>query len=255
MSDIATKLTAIAENQQRVYNAGYGKGDGDGRTAGYNYGWNDGLQQGVVDGKQAEYDRFWDAYQQNGKKTDYDNCFGGTGWAEATFNPKYDIHHINGNSYMMFRKCGITNLEEAIKASGKSVTIDSYRLQYTFQYSQTLQVIGGIVFTVPLTHIDGAFQYCNKLKKIQTLQISENAIKLDFNNIPLLEDVSFTGTIPVNITFANSPNLTFDSVQSIIDHLKDLSGQTSQKVTFHSSVIMRMTPEQADAITTKNWTF
>lgn len=58
---IAEKLTTVAENQQRVYDAG----------------------------KQAEYDRFWDAYQQNGTRGSYSYAFGGVAWTDETLKPKY----------------------------------------------------------------------------------------------------------------------------------------------------------------------
>lgn len=228
---VSTRLIIVADNQQKVHEAGH------------------------IAGRQAEHDRFWDIYQNYGKRTVYDNCFGGEGWTEETFKPKYDIYHKNSIAYMIFRRCGFINLEEVIKASGKKVTIESGILQYVFQYSQLLEVIGGIDFTVPITKVTGAFQYCNKLKKIQTLEISDIATQLEFTNIPLLEDVSFTGTIPVNISFAQSPNLTSDSVQSIIDHLKDLTGQPTQTLTVHQSVRNRMTSDQVSKIVDqKNWT-
>ena len=54
MSDIATKLTTIAENQQKVYAAGYAKGQAAGGDTEAAY------QQGVVDGKQAGIDAMID---------------------------------------------------------------------------------------------------------------------------------------------------------------------------------------------------
>lgn len=41
-------------------------------------------------GKQAEYDRFWDEFQQNGLRKDYWYAFSGTGWPKV-LNPKYNI--------------------------------------------------------------------------------------------------------------------------------------------------------------------
>lgn len=40
-------------------------------------------------GKQAEYDNFWDFYQQNGLKPDYNSAF--RGWKDELYNPKYPI--------------------------------------------------------------------------------------------------------------------------------------------------------------------
>jgi hypothetical protein len=43
-------------------------------------------------------------------------------------------------------------------------------------------------------------------------------------------------------------------MQSIIDHLKDLTGQTPQKLTFHATAGGKLTDVQKAAITAKNWT-
>lgn len=68
----AEKLTTIAENMPKVYEAG----------------------------KNAAYDAFWDAYQQNGERVNYHTGFAGKGWNEHAFKPKYDIKPTT--AYMMF---------------------------------------------------------------------------------------------------------------------------------------------------------
>ena len=70
-----------------------------------------------------------------------------------------------------------------------------------------------------------------------------------------LEEVRFVpGTIPVSIGFGTSQKLSTESVQSIIDGLADLTGQTAQSLTFSKSTGQRLTDEQKAAITAKNWT-
>ena len=116
---IAEKLQTIAENEQRVYDAGaskgynngkadgitegydqghtegynegYGKGSYDGRAEGFQQGEAQGRAEGIEEGKQAEYDRFWDGYQGNGNATYYNHRFAGQGWNRETFRPKYNI--------------------------------------------------------------------------------------------------------------------------------------------------------------------
>lgn len=200
------------------------------------------------------YDRFWDLYQNNGKRVDYQNAFSGIGWTEETFKPKYDIINTGYPNYMIFRRCGIVDLGKAIRDSGKQVVFDNNMLQFTFQQSPNLEVIDGISFPTLLTYVSGAFTYCDKLRKIQTLPISENATQLEFTNIPALEEISFSGVIPVKISFAQSSKLTTESVQSIIDCLADLTGQTTQTLTFHADVKAKLTAEQTAAIAAKNWT-
>ena len=57
---------------------------------------------GKQSGKQAEYDAFWDIYQQNGNRTNYRNAFAGHGWTPDNFKPKYDIRPTSDGAYMMF---------------------------------------------------------------------------------------------------------------------------------------------------------
>ncbi len=60
-------------------------------------------------------------------------------------------------------------------------------------------------------------------------------------------------SIKVNLVCSYSPYLSNESIQSIIDGLADLTGQTSQKITFHSSVVLKLTDEQKLTILLKNW--
>lgn len=81
---IAQKLATIAANSPRVYAAGETKG--------------------VEEGKQAEYDAFWDAYQQNGARRAYENAFGGNGWTAQTLKPKFNIV-VEGSMASLFQYC------------------------------------------------------------------------------------------------------------------------------------------------------
>jgi hypothetical protein len=67
------------------YDAGYNKGHHDG----YEHGEADGISQGTEIGKQEEYDRFWNVYQQNGTRTNYSYAFAGESWTDEAINPKY----------------------------------------------------------------------------------------------------------------------------------------------------------------------
>jgi len=58
----------------------------------------DRYDEGVADGKKAEYDRFWDVIQQNGERTNYINMFSNRGWTRETFKPKYAICPQSANA-------------------------------------------------------------------------------------------------------------------------------------------------------------
>jgi hypothetical protein len=75
-----------------------------------------------------------------------------------------------------------------------------------------------------------------------------------FTLCTFLKNITFEGVIGNSVSFSDSDKLTNASVDSIIDHLKDLTGATEQTLTFHKDVGANMTEEQKAAITAKNWT-
>ena len=87
---IAEKLTAIAENEQRVFDAGYNKGLAEGG----------GYDEGFADGKQAEQDAFMDIYQENGNRSNYAYAFYGRGWTDETYKLKHNITTSGAFGYM-----------------------------------------------------------------------------------------------------------------------------------------------------------
>ena len=103
----------------------------------------------------------------------------------------------------------------------------------------------------------------NFLTKIQALETidgtplnlsSATNVQNMFSNIFSLVDARFVAnSIKLSISFANSPNLSTDTIQSIIDGLADLTGGTAQTLTLHSTVGAKLTDEQKATITAKNW--
>lgn len=75
-----------------------------------------------------------------------------------------------------------------------------------------------------------------------------------FTTTPALKEVRFVKeSIPLNISFAQSANLSTDTIQSIIDGLADLTGGTAQTLTLHATVGAKLTDTQKATITAKNW--
>ena len=75
-----------------------------------------------------------------------------------------------------------------------------------------------------------------------------------FTNCTALKNITFEGTIGNSISFASSPLLTTESIDSIINALQDLTGATSKTLTVHADVYDRMVADGKDAlVTAKNW--
>lgn len=248
--NIAEQLQTIADNVPKVYQAGYD----DGAAAGG--GGGGGYEQGYEAGKQAEYDAFWDAFQDNGNQTNYESAFYKY-WTEANFKPKYDIILGSGETNKsMFNNSRINgDLVEICEKQG--ITIDfakCTRFEHTFYGTRFTRV--GIIDARNATVTSGMFAYSVNLKTIDKIIMAEATVLANnaFGGCTALENITFDGVINTNVNLANSSNFSVASVQSIIDHLKDLTGATAKTLTFHKDVGNKLTQAQKDAISAKNWT-
>lgn len=101
----------------------------------------------------------------------------------------------------------------------------------------------------------GMFQNCSSLKEVRLLNFDKitvaNYQKNVFQNCKALIEVRFVAnTIHWSISFADSPLLSAESVQSIIDGLATVT--TAQTITFHKDIVL--TDEQTQTINEKGWT-
>lgn len=174
---------------------------------------------GFEAGKQAEYDAFWDTYQQNGNRSDYANAFSGKGWTNETFRPKYDI--ISNQSYMLFRYCGIVgNLGDVIRATGKKVILEG-NIQMAFNNTR-LEIIDGVEFSGVITNLGDTFNFNSSLVEIKMpLLVGEKTANINgFNGCTNLEEVRFDGTICINgLNLQWSKKLSKASIENVISCL------------------------------------
>lgn len=204
-------------------------------------------------GKKAQYDAFWDATQDYGNRTEYRYAFMGTGWKDC-FVPKYDIKPRNAEC--MFWNSTIPNIEEAFRNSGiafdTSNCINGFRL-----FANTSTEV------IPQLDLTSGGYWCevvanSEVRVIRKIILNDKGdanTGAFFHGANKLEEVRFEGVIPAYaINLQACANLSNESVQSIIDHLKDLTGATTQTLTFHKDVGARLTEAQKATITAKNWT-
>ena len=124
------------------------------------------------------------------------------------------------------------------KTSAKEIDISEFPVliksaTQTFYHNYNVEVI------------KGEFRFSDDVSNITNM----------FGSTTNLKEVRFAkNTIKLSIAFAQSPLLSDDSIQSIIDGLMDLTGQTAQTLTFHADVKAKLTAEQIATITSKNWT-
>jgi hypothetical protein len=202
--------------------------------------------------KNEAYEDFWDAYQQNGERTDYRGAFSGAGWANL-FTPKYSMQPTLATS--MFECSYIANIQAELENAG--VTLDLSKATNAQQmFAQSCTTHLGVLDLSNCEYIHYLFYYARWLETVDEIILSEKVkMAIDaFEQCSALKNITFGGVITQSLTFAQSSQLTDASVQSIIDHLKDLTGSTAQTLTLHATVGAALTAEQKAAITAKNWT-
>lgn len=226
------KLITIAENQQKVYDAG----------------------------KKAGYDAFWDEYQRNGTRRNYQYGFGGGGWTDETFKPKYDITAEYANN--MFTSASIADLKACLERSGVSLDFSNCvnSSAYIFQDSD-IQIAGTLNFT-SATSLNYTFYKATKLKSVDLLIFPDNGNttfnkNYSFGQCAALEHIIFEGCIgQQNFNMQWSTKLDHESLMSIINCLQDKSSDTSGTVwaiTIGATNKAKLTTEELEIAYQKGW--
>ena len=168
-----------------------------------------------------EYDRFWDAYQDYGKRTDCRLLFGGHGWSKRLFRPKYDIR-VN-NAEMMFYMSNMSfDLVEHLESIGRTIDFsNATSLWYTFSNCQFTRI--GVISAEKCTSTyltDQAFRNATKLVTIDGIICSDKTVFNDnaFNGSSALQNITFSGTLATSgLALRNSTKLSRASIESLIN--------------------------------------
>lgn len=189
---IADKLTTIAENVHKVYEAG----------------------------KQAGTDEFWGAYQGYGNRADCRYMFSGTYWNSYTFKPQHKIRPIDG-SYM-FYICGYNaDLAQVLDDLGVSLDLSRCTAYNAMFYSSKFTRLPKILdkFTSNAISI---FNGCTNLATIDEIELekditNDSHYRDAFTGCTALENIRFTGEgkLAANISFESCTKLTKESLISI----------------------------------------
>ena len=103
------------------------------------------------------------------------------------------------------------------------------------------------------TNFSQMFANCNSLTTISQLDVSNGTNFANmFSYCPKLANIAFVeNSIKFSISFAQSPLLSDESIQSIINGLATVD--TAQTLTLHADVKAKLTESQIAQITSKNW--
>lgn len=203
-------------------------------------------------GEKSEYDKFWDAYQENGNKTNYsiyNGAFVGRDWTDDLFKPKYPMYVTDAQ--MMFRQTGISDLTKA------GVVLDFSRCA-AFNYAFAFSAITKLP-TIDLSSATNTATAFNdgKFKDLSLIVSETTPVTTMLSGTEYLENLTINGVIGTNNPrFDDSTVLTHESLLSILNALKDYSGDTSGtewKVTLGNVNLAKLSEDDIAIAEEKGW--
>ena len=196
-------------------------------------------------GKQSQYDAFWNAYQNKGKRTNYNYSFCGYGWKTGSFYPKYDMkpseadnmfsNHNDENQQTDRNK---VDLVERLAECG--VTLDfsnCTNLTSVFDTNYWLTRVG-VIDIRKATKVSYMFRW-NFIYTIDKIIVDETSKLSNMFTDTAVKNVAFEGYIGQSLSITNS-GLTKESAKNIIlNNIPNYAGtekEGSYSLKFHDNV-------------------
>lgn len=242
------------------YEKGFAEGKTKGHAEGYEKGYNTGLTEGTETGYQKGYN---EASSENYLRICNRPNFAGLGlFDKEDVVLNFDYAYLA--SQMIYTNWGDvgynnTTVKHLTVNFAQQLLNTAQMFCYTADYDNILERITiNADFSKSVSALQ-LFSHCTALRVVDGTPLDLSSVTR-INHFAAyctaLEEVRFApNTIKVDITFAHNGKLSNATIQSIVDGLADLTGGTAQKVTFHTDVLLKLTPEQTDTIFAKNWTF
>ena len=207
-------IKKINDKLDLVYETAYDKG----YEVGYGESYDKGFDKGFIDGQQAEYDKFWDNFQENGNRANYANAFINNGWNNETFNPKYPISPTADASYA-FDNIGLTDfdfVEKGIVLDLRNATL----VTYMFRNAKGVKRIGVFDCYASRKNINRPF-YKSNIETIDEFVFYEDSVyNATFSAVDKLKNLTCSGVIASNdLTFVTCTLLSKNSLTSVINCL------------------------------------
>ncbi len=194
-------------------------------------------------GKTAEWNAFWDAFQDNGNRRKYGYAFYGTTWNDITFKPKYDII-LDGNDgrtgFAVFSFSYITDLAKICEEQG--IVIDGTKFAPSTN-QDWFNACYNLTRTPPIPVNENFrygyfYGYCTRLHTVEGFYVHENVTFANnvFSSCGELQNLTVIGTIGqsgLNVQW--STKLSKASIKSVMTALSTTtSGLT---VTFSKTAV------------------
>ena len=205
IESVTEKLIRASENMEKVFSSGY--------------------EKGTRDGSFAEWNSFWDIFQANGERRNYNAAFKGGFFNRDNFKPKYDIiieGYASGNGAFWGLNKGKEPLDLAEHCNALGIRIDFSTCEHTYEAFREARVsrIGELDLS-SATYMDYMFYNTTALKTIDKIISSETTnwvpnIFLDTGGS--LTHCIFEGIIAKNFNIFDT-NLDKESLVSVINTL------------------------------------
>lgn len=218
---IADKLTTIAENEQRVYDAG------------------------LNTGKEYQNNLLWGALTNEGTRTNYNSYFSGGMWDDETFRPTHIIKPTEANS--AFNQMKLAKLPKGM--------VDFSNCQ-----SANIAFNGGQFVELELDlskciSMNWAFSNLPNLETMTlTFTTASQGTNEPFANLPKLKNLTINGELDFSTSWKSATLLTVESLLSLINALYDYSATTTRPtLTIGSTNLAKLTDAQKAIATQKGW--
>ena len=188
---IAEKLTEVAENVPKVYEAG----------------------------KETQHTEFWNGVENSVKAKGYAYLFAGKGWNDTTFKPTFDIAPT-GSANNLFYASNISNIKQSLKDCGIKLDL-SRATSATTAFNVTATTALPEIDLRNCTAHNSVFAWSGSLQSIDKVYFAEGvAVTSCFQDCGNLTHVMFGGTFAsTGLDLQWSTRLDDESIVSIIDAL------------------------------------
>ena len=217
-------------------------------------------------GVKSEYDKFWDAFQNNGKRTNY-QCAGFYIFNAETFRPKYPIRPKNMQQ-MFFNSYWETNfyIDDFVEfCKEHNIVFDTsqcnaFNMGLGLMKTKRLGVIDFTAMRTPSSNTNIWYGNSGYLQTIDEL-ISGELTAWDstaFQSATGLTNMNMTGVVATNnLNLSYCTKLTKESLMSVINCLQDYSeytGSTKWVCTLGTTNLAKLTDAEKAIATEKGWT-
>lgn len=263
---IADKLTQIADNQQRVYDAGYENGHAEGYETGYSNGlgnaggtyengYNEGYAKGHSDGYDEGNANGYNTGKTDGQQIGYQEGYsagetdGKTAGRQEQYNEFWDTYQNNGTR-TSYANAFYNSFWNDTTYNPKYPIVMGASSNNAFAYSTITDTKVDIIFRGAT--LQQIFYRCYNLVTVRKIIFEETVTSLAnvFRDCDKLTNLAVEGTIKADLNLSYSPLLTHDSIINVINCL----GSGTYTLTLGDTNLAKLTDDEKAVATQKGWT-